>query len=181
MSRIGNKHLTAPAGVKIELQPHVVTVSGPKGKLEVLIPEGITVEVKDHHYEIHRDHDEKHLRQQHGTTRALIHNAIVGVSQGYKKQLEIIGIGYKAAVDQQGNLKLNIGYSHEIVVEPRPGVKITAPEATKVIVEGIDRQAVGETAAVIRSKRKPEPYLGKGIRYLGEKIIRKLGKRAAKK
>lgn len=181
MSRIGNKHIFIPEGVKVSLTPHLVTVTGPKGSLEVVIPQGITIEVKDSHYEVHRANDEKLLRQKHGTTRALFHNAIVGVSEGYKKQLEIIGIGYKATMEPDGSLNLHIGYSHDIIIHPRPGVKISLIDPTKVVVEGIDRQAVGETAAVIRSKRKPEPYLGKGIRYQGEKILRKLGKRAAKK
>jgi large subunit ribosomal protein L6 len=181
MSRIGNKSLTFPKGVALKVTDRVVEVKGPKGALSIPLPEGIDIEVDATHAHLTRPDDSKHYKQNHGTTRALIHNAIVGVSEGYEKRLEIVGIGYKAAIDPDGSLRLNIGYSHQVVITPRPGVKITAPDPTRVFVNGIDRQAVGETAANIRAVREPEPYQGKGIKYAGEHIIRKEGKRAGKK
>ncbi|MFA5235285.1 MAG: 50S ribosomal protein L6 [Bacilli bacterium] len=181
MSRIGYKPLTFPEGVTLKVTGREVEVKGPKGTLTIAIPEGIDIKADAAQAILARPDDSKHYKQNHGTTRALIHNAIVGVSQGYEKRLEIVGIGYKAAIDPDGSLRLNIGYSHQVVITPRPGVKITATDATHVIVTGIDRQAVGETAANIRAVREPEPYQGKGIKYAGEHIIRKEGKRAGKK
>ena len=181
MSRVGKKDLILPAGVSAHVGTHEVEIKGPKGSLKIALPHGIEVALNGDHVHVTRADDLKVNRQNHGTVRALIHNAVVGVSKGYEKKLEIIGIGYKAMIDPDGSLRLNIGYSHQVVITPRPGVKIVATDATKVAVSGIDRQAVGETAANIRDVRPPEPYQGKGIKYVGEHIIRKEGKRAGKK
>ncbi|HAK05180.1 MAG TPA: 50S ribosomal protein L6 [Firmicutes bacterium] len=181
MSRVGKKDLIIPQGVTVTPSQHEVEVKSAKGSLKVTLPQGIEVSVKETSAHVTRADDSNVNRQNHGTVRALLHNAIVGVSQGFEKKLEIIGIGYKAMIDPDGSLRLNIGYSHQVVITPRPGVKLSCPDATKVLVSGIDRQAVGETAANIRSVREPEPYQGKGIKYAGEHIIRKEGKRAGKK
>lgn len=178
MSRIGLKPVIIPEGVKIEDEKGVLKITGAKGSLEVKIPEHIAYEIKDGHIHFTRNNEEKQTKQNHGTVRANVHNAIIGVSQGYVKNLEIVGIGYRASM-RGNNLVLNVGYSHEIVVTPEPGVKIIVPDPLKITVEGVSRQAVGQTAAVIREARRPEPYQGKGIHYKGEHIIRKEGKRAA--
>ncbi len=181
MSRIGNLLLTVPADVTLTEKDRVVEVKGKLGTLHINLPDGIELHVEGNHAAVKRPDDTKINKQNHGTVRALLKNAIHGVTKGYEKRLEIIGIGYKAAVQADGTLLLNIGYSHPVIITPKPGVKIITPDNTKVIVSGIDRQAVGETAANIRAVREPEPYQGKGIKYAGEHIIRKEGKRAGKK
>lgn len=178
MSRIGLKPVQIPEGVTVLDEKGVLKITGAKGNLEIKIPEHITYEIKDNELHFKRNNEEKQTKQNHGTVRANVHNAIVGVSQGYTKNLEIVGIGYRATM-RGNNLVLNVGYSHEIVITPEPGVKISTPDQLKVVVEGVSRQAVGQTAAVIRDARRPEPYQGKGIHYKGEHIIRKEGKRAA--
>ena len=180
MSRIGNKHITIPAGVTVALEGSNVKVTGPKGTLLVPVNHGISVEIEGSTIVCKRESDVKQIKQNHGTTRANIHNAIVGVSEGYKKSLEMRGIGYKAQL-QGENLVLWAGYSHTVTVKPCPGVKVSLPSATEIVVEGIDKQAVGQTAASIREVRPPEPYLGKGIRYKDEVVHTKEGKRAGKK
>ena len=180
MSRIGNKHIEIPAGVTVTVEDRAVKVAGPKGTLNVPLNRGITVEINGTTLACKRESDVKQIKQNHGTTRANIHNAIVGVSQGYKKELEMRGIGYKAQL--QGNdVVLWAGYSHTVTIKPNEGVKVTLPSPTEIVVEGIDKQAVGQTAARIREVRKPEPYLGKGIRYKGEYVPLKEGKRAGGK
>ena len=185
MSRIGNKHIDLPAGVTVEVNGDVCTVKGPKGSLEVKINKGIEVHVEGSVVTFTRQNEEKQTKQNHGTTRANVHNAVVGVSEGYKKVLEMRGIGYKAVMKGEA-VELFAGYSHTIVITPLKGVKISVPEVkgntgiVLVQVEGIDKQAVGQTAALIRNVRRPEPYLGKGIRYQGEYVATKEGKRAAK-
>ena len=180
MSRIGNKHIEIPAGVTVTVEENSVKVSGPKGNLVVPVNKGISVEIEGTTLVCKRANEEKQTKQNHGTTRANIHNAIVGVSEGYKKTLEMRGIGYKAQM-QGENVVLWAGYSHTITIKPAQGVKITLPSATEIEVEGIDKQAVGQTAASIREVRPPEPYLGKGIRYKGEVVLTKEGKRAGGK
>ena len=180
MSRIGNKHIEIPAGVTVTVEENSVKVSGPKGNLVVPVNKGISVEIEGTTLVCKRANEEKQTKQNHGTTRANIHNAIVGVSEGYKKTLEMRGIGYKAQM-QGENVVLWAGYSHTITIKPARGVKITLPSATEIEVEGIDKQAVGQTAASIREVRPPEPYLGKGIRYKGEVVLTKEGKRAGGK
>ena len=180
MSRIGKKPITLPAGVTVNNNDNVVTVTGPKGTLTKTFDKIITINIKGNEVTCTRPNDEIRARSLHGTTRALLNSMVVGVSEGFKKELEIVGIGYRAAMKGE-NIVLNMGYSHEVVIKPEPGVKITCPDATHVTVEGIDAQAVGQTAAVIRAVREPEPYKGKGIKYKGEFILRKEGKRAGKK
>lgn len=180
MSRIGNKLISIPAGVTVEVNGNVATVKGPKGSLEVAINNGITVEIEGAVITCKRANETKQVKQNHGTTRANLNNAIVGVSTGFKKSLEMRGIGYKAAMKGEA-VEIWAGYSHTVVITPEKGVKISLPSATEIDVEGVDKQAVGQTAALIRGVREPEPYLGKGIRYKGEYVATKEGKRAAAK
>jgi len=179
MSRIGNKIINLPAGVTVEVNGEIVTVKGPKGTLVVKANHGITVSVDGSVVTCTRANDSKQVKQNHGTTRASVHNAVVRVSEGYKKSLEMIGIGYKAQM-KGSDVELWAGYSHTVVIKTVPGVKISVNDLTKIDVEGIDKQAVGQIAALIRGVREPEPYLGKGIRYQGEYVATKEGKRAAK-
>lgn len=185
MSRIGNKHIDLPAGVTLEVNGEIVTVKGPKGSLEVKLNKGIDVHVDGSLVTFTRQNEEKQTKQNHGTTRANVNNAIVGVTKGYSKTLEMRGIGYKAVMKGE-SVELFAGYSHTIIITPDKGVKISLPEVkgntgiVLVQVDGIDKQAVGQTAARIRNVRRPEPYLGKGIRYQGEYVATKEGKRAAK-
>lgn len=180
MSRVGKKHITIPSGVTVENKDGVLTVKGPKGELKVNLPEGINYGVEDGVIALTRANESQQTRENHGTTRALLNNAVIGVSEGFKKDLEIVGIGYRAQL--RGNdLVLFVGYSHEVVIKPIPGVKISVPSATEISVEGISKEAVGQVAAIIRETRKPEPYAGKGIRYKGEYVATKEGKRAGGK
>ena len=180
MSRIGNKTITIPAGVEVNVAAgNEVTVKGPKGTLTRQFSDLITIKVEGSEVNCTRANEEKHTKQLHGTTRALINNMIVGVSEGYTKKLVIEGIGYRAAL--AGNkLTLNLGYSHQIDYVAEEGIKIECPSANEINVSGIDKQRVGEVAAVIRGFKKPEPYKGKGIKYVDEHIRRKEGKTAGK-
>lgn len=180
MSRIGNRVIEIPAGVTVNFDGNHVVVKGPKGTLENTFNPHLTYKTEGNTITVVRPDDSISMKTIHGTTRALLHNMVVGVSEGFKKKLEIVGIGYRAAMRGE-NLVLNIGYSHEVVITPDTGVKISTPSATEVLVEGADRQAVGQTAARIRAVREPEPYKGKGIKYANEFILRKEGKRAGKK
>ena len=181
MSRVGNKIINVPEGVTVEVaSDNTVTVKGAKGTLVKQFSPAISIEQEGTVITVKRSSEEKTVKQLHGTTRALLANMIEGVSKGYKIDLEIVGIGYRAQV--QGNkLVLNVGYSHPVEIIPEEGVKIEAPTATSVSVTGIDKERVGEYAARILAVRKPEPYKGKGIKYVGEHIIRKEGKTAGKK
>jgi large subunit ribosomal protein L6 len=179
MSRIGNKTITIPAGCEISVSDsNEVTVKGPKGTLSRQFNPNIGIKVEDGQVTCTRANENKQTKQLHGTTRALIHNMIVGTTEGFKKTLEIVGIGYRAALNGK-TLNLNVGYSHEINYPIEDGITIEVPNATTIVVSGIDKQRVGEVAAHIRNFRKPEPYKGKGIRYQGEHIIHKEGKTAA--
>ena len=178
MSRIGNKTITIPAGCEVSVSDsNEVIVKGPKGTLSRKFSPLIEVKVEGSEVNCVRANEAKHTKQLHGTTRALIHNMIVGTTEGFSKTLEIVGIGYRAAVNGK-TLNLNIGYSHDINYEVEDGITIEVPNPTTIVVSGIDKQRVGEVASVIRSYRKPEPYKGKGIRYQGEKIAHKEGKTA---
>lgn len=179
MSRIGLKVIKVPAGVTIERNADVVTVKGPKGTLSLNVPHVIDINIDGDEVRCARHNDEKHTKQLHGTTRANLNDAIIGVTQGFKKELVIVGIGYRASMRGE-NIVMNVGYSHEIVIKPEPTVKISCPSQTEIVVEGLSKQAVGQTAALIRGTREPEPYNGKGVMYKGEHIIRKEGKRAGK-
>ena len=179
MSRIGNKTITIPAGCEISVSDsNEVTVKGPKGTLTRQFSPLIEIKIDGAEVKCVRANENKQTKQLHGTTRALIHNMIVGVSEGYSKTLEIEGIGYRAAVSGK-TLTMNLGYSHEITYEAEEGINIECPNANTIVVSGIDKQRVGEVSAVIRGYRKPEPYKGKGIHYKGEHIRRKEGKTAA--
>ena len=178
MSRIGFKPVVLPEGVSVEVKDGSVAVKGAKGELSVAVPSNVSVEVKDGTILCHRAGEEQRDLEMHGTVRANLHNAVIGVSEGFKKELEISGIGYRCAM-RGTDLVLNVGFSHEVVVTPVEGVKISATDETHIVVEGIDKQKVGQTAALIHDTKRPEPYGGKGIKYKGEVIIRKEGKRAA--
>ena len=179
MSRIGNKTITIPAGVEVNVTAgNEVTVKGPKGTLTRQFSPLITIKIEDNTITCLRANEEKATKQLHGTTRALINNMIVGCNENYTKILEIEGIGYKAALGGK-KLTLNLGYSHDIQYEIEEGIKCEVPNPTSIIISGVDKQRVGEVAAVIRSYRKPEPYKGKGIRYKGEFVRHKEGKTAA--
>jgi large subunit ribosomal protein L6 len=177
MSRIGNKHIELPAGVTVVEENGYAKVTGPKGTLLVSLNTGIDMKVEGNIVSFTRQNEQKQTKQNHGTVRANVHNAVVGVSEGYKKSLEMRGIGYKAQMKGQA-VEIWAGYSHTVVINPEEGVKISVPNATDIDVEGIDKQKVGQTAALIRGVRPPEPYLGKGIRYKDEVVITKEGKRA---
>lgn len=184
MSRIGRQPIHLPDGVRVEVAPNnVVTVTGPKGTLTLQVDPDITVEVEDKTVRVLRPTDQKRHRALHGLYRALIQNMVTGVTEGYRKELEIIGIGFRASMS--GNmLELALGYSHPIYFVPPEGIKLSVRSERGsnpiVIVEGIDKQLVGEVAAKIRALRPPEPYKGKGIRYVGEYVRRKAGKTAGR-
>ncbi len=176
MSRIGREPIAIPAGVNVTIADgNVVTVKGPLGELTQSFNTALTIAVEGDKILVTRPNDEKENRALHGLTRTLVNNMVVGVSKGYEKKLEIVGVGYRVE-KQSGKIVLGLGYSHPVVFEEKDGVKFDVPDQTTIIVKGINKQAVGQVAAVIRSKRPPEPYLGKGIKYTGEKIRRKAGK-----
>ena len=184
MSRIGKAPIEIPAGVTVTVKDNVVTVKGPKGQLEQAVNPDLDVKIEDGHVIVTRPTDEKEHRSQHGLYRALIHNMVVGVSTGYKKEMELVGVGYRAAANGQV-LELSLGFSHAIYLKLPPEVKIEAKaERNKnplIILESGDKQLLGQVCAKIRSLRKPEPYKGKGIRFVGEVIRRKSGKSAGAK
>ena len=177
MSRIGKKPVQIPAGVEVAVDGNKVIVKGPKGTLEQDFYEKLTVSVEGSELVVTRPDDERETRARHGLTRALIHNMVVGVSEGYVKGLELAGVGYR--VQQNGkDLEFSLGYSHPVIVEAPEGITFEVPDNTHVNVKGINKQQVGQIAAEIRGHRPPEPYKGKGIHYVGEHIRRKLGKAA---
>ena len=178
MSRIGKRPIEVPAGVIVAIDPGRVTVSGPKGELRSVVPVRMKVEHQDETtIVVTRPTERGEDRALHGLTRTLIANMVEGVTSGFEKKLEIQGVGYSAALSGS-NLELQVGYSHTVRIVPREGISFEVPTPTEVIVRGIDKQAVGQTAAEIRKVRPPEPYKGKGIRYAGEYVRRKVGKRA---
>lgn len=177
MSRIGKKPVEIPKGVQVSLEGQLIKVKGPKGELHKSIHPGIKTEIADGEIKFSRHDDLKESRALHGLTRALIQNMIIGVTDSYKKILEIVGVGYKAELKGK-NLLLNIGYSHPIYFVPPDEIKLEVPAPTQIIISGNDKELVGLVAAKIRSFRKPEPYKGKGIKYSDEHIIRKTGKTA---
>ena len=175
MSRIGNKPVVIPAGVTIDLKDNTVTVKGPKGELSYTFNQNITLVQNEGEVVFTRPDDSKENKTIHGTTRAVFNNMVVGVTDGFQKELELIGVGYRAQL-QGKKLVLNVGYSHPVEFTPEEGLEIEVPSNTKVIVKGYDKQKVGELAANIRGVRPPEPYKGKGIRYVDEFVRRKEGK-----
>ena len=175
MSRIGRKPVNIPAGVEVSVNDGVVTVKGPKGTLTQKFHPNMDVKVEGAEVIVTRPNDEKENRSLHGLTRTLIHNMVIGVTEGFKKELEVNGVGYR--VQKQGkNLVMNLGYSHQVIVSDNEDITIEAPTPNKIIISGIDKQKVGQFAAEVREKRPPEPYKGKGIKYAGEVIRRKEGK-----
>ena len=179
MSRIGNKLINLPAGVTVSQEGNVVTVKGPKGELNYTINNNIEVVVENNSVLVKRPNDTKEMKTIHGTTRANINNMVVGVSEGFKKTLLMVGVGYRAAL--KGNiLVVSAGYSDDVEMTIPEGIKVELPKNTQIIVTGIDKQLVGEFAANVRKIRQPEPYLGKGIKYDDEVIRRKEGKTAKK-
>ena len=180
MSRIGRSPVTIPGNVKLDVKSGLVKVEGPKGKLEVVVSERMEIKVEDGTLTVSRPSDHRDDRAQHGLARTLINNAILGVTEGFTRNLEIHGVGFRAAMKGK-NLELQLGFSHPVVVEETADVQLEAPAANKIIVSGIDNQKVGQMAAEIRGKRPPEPYKGKCIKYSTEVIRRKEGKTGGKK
>lgn len=175
MSRIGKVPITVPSGVEVKLDGSVIRVQGPKGKLERTLHADMQIELDNDQIVVQRPSDDKNHRSLHGLTRTLVANMVHGVTQGFEKRLEIQGVGYRAS--KQGNkLVLAVGYSHPVEFETPENIEIEVPAPTRITVKGIDKEQVGELAANIRAVRKPEPYLGKGIRYEGERVHRKAGK-----
>jgi large subunit ribosomal protein L6 len=176
MSRIGKNPITVPSGVDVTVAERTITVKGPKGTLSREIPGVITVRQEDGSLLVERPDDERQNRAQHGLTRTLVANMVQGVTEGFVKELEIIGVGYRATPRGNSSIELALGFSHPVVVEPPAGITFAVETPTRFSVSGIDKQLVGETAANIRKLRKPEPYKGKGVRYAGEVVRRKTGK-----
>lgn len=175
MSRIGRKPINIPAGVDVSIDGNVITVKGPKGALTQAFHKNITVAVKGTEIIVTRPNDQKENRSLHGLTRSLIYNMVFGVTEGFKKELDVNGVGYR--VQMQGNdLVMNLGFSHQVIMTPSEGITVECPNPNKIIVSGADKQKVGQFAAVVREKRLPEPYKGKGIKYVDEVIRRKEGK-----
>ena len=177
MSRIGRQPIPVPDGVTVQVEPELVRVKGPKGELAERVSRELGVEQQNGEIVVTRPSERGEHRALHGLTRSLIANMVQGVTEGFEKRLEIQGVGYRAQL-KGPNLELALGYSHPVPVEAPEGIEFEVPAPTEVIVRGIDKQAVGEIAAQIRKKRPPEPYKGKGIRYRGEHVVRKVGKRA---
>ncbi len=175
MSRIGRKPIAIPAGVDVLIDGHTVTVKGPKGTLTKTFHEDMNIKQEGSEIIVERPSEDKLHKSLHGLTRTLVSNMVEGVTNGFSKSLDIEGIGYRAA-KQGKNLVMNLGFSHQVTVTEGNGITIDVPSPNKIIVNGIDKQAVGQFAAEIREKRPPEPYKGKGIRYTGERVIRKEGK-----
>ena len=180
MSRIGRMPIAIPAGVTVEVNGNKVTAKGPKGELTQEMHPDMIIEVEGNEVLVKRPSEDKLHKSLHGLTRTLVHNMIVGVSEGYKKELDVVGVGYRVAMEGK-KLVMNIGFSHTVDVEPVDGITIGAPAPNKIVISGLDKQLVGQFAADVRKKRPPEPYKGKGIRYTGEVIRRKEGKTGAKK
>ncbi len=175
MSRIGRKPIAIPAGVEVKVDGNVVTVKGPKGTLTETLNSRMSVKVEGSEVLVTRPTDEKEDRSLHGLSRTLVYNMVVGVTEGYKKELEVNGVGYRA--QKQGkNLVLNLGFSHQVIMPEIDGITIDVPNANAIVISGPDKQKVGQFAAEVREKRPPEPYKGKGIKYVGEHIRRKEGK-----
>ncbi|HET6952932.1 MAG TPA: 50S ribosomal protein L6 [Acidimicrobiales bacterium] len=176
MSRIGKSPIPVPGGVDVAIAGARITVKGPKGTLERDIPGAITIRQDGEALIVERPDDERRNRAMHGLVRSLVNNMVVGVTQGFTKELEIVGVGYRAEAQGPATLRLALGYSHPIVVDAPDGVTFEVPAPNRIVVSGIDKEAVGQVAADIRAWRKPEPYKGKGVRYAGEHVQRKAGK-----
>ncbi|MFC3750438.1 50S ribosomal protein L6 [Paenibacillus sp. GCM10012306] len=180
MSRIGRKPIAVPSGVDVTLDNAVITVKGPKGTLTRELHKDMKITVENNEITVVRPSDNKLHRSLHGTTRSVVSNMVSGVTEGFSKSLELVGVGYRASKSGD-KIVLNVGYSHPVEITPEAGIEFEVPANTKIIVKGIDKERVGAYAAKIRSVREPEPYKGKGIKYEGERIIRKEGKAGKKK
>ena len=180
MSRIGKSPVALPSGVEVSVSDRTITVKGPKGTLSREIPGEIEVSIDGSVLTCTRPNDERFHRAQHGLARSLVNNMVVGVTEGFKKNLEIVGVGYRAEAQGPNALRLNLGFSHPVDVKAPEGITFEVPVQTQVVVVGIDKEVVGQVAADIRSIRKPEPYKGKGVRYAGERVLRKAGKAGKK-
>jgi len=178
MSRIGRAPIPVPSGVEVTVAGGRVAVKGPQGTLERVIPGEITIRQEDSTLLVERPNDERHNRALHGLTRSLVANMVTGVSNGFTKELEIVGVGYRATAQGPNRIEFALGFSHSVPVEAPAGITFEVPQPTRVIVKGIDKELVGQVAANIRKIRKPEPYKGKGVRYAGEVVVRKAGKAA---
>jgi large subunit ribosomal protein L6 len=178
MSRIGKSPIAVPTGVQVTLDDRHVTVTGPKGTLARNLPGEITARQEDSTLLVERPDDERHNRALHGLTRSLINNMVQGVTNGFTKELEIVGVGYRAIARGPDRLELALGFSHPVIVDAPEGITFEVPVPTRISVKGIDKEMVGQVAANIRKIRKPEPYKGKGVRYAGERVVRKAGKAA---
>jgi large subunit ribosomal protein L6 len=178
MSRIGRSPIAVPSGVSVAVDDRTVTVTGPQGTLSRQLPGAISVRQEDSTLLVERPDDERQSRALHGLTRSLIANMVTGVTAGFSKELEIVGVGYRAQARGPGALELALGFSHPVTVDAPEGVTFEVPVPTRIVVKGIDKEKVGQVAADIRKIRKPEPYKGKGVRYAGERVLRKAGKAA---
>ena len=178
MSRIGKSPIPIPAGVDVTVDDHHVTVSGPRGTLQRDLPGAITARREEAALLVERPDDERTSRALHGLTRSLINNMVLGVSNGFSKELEIVGVGYRAVAKGPTQLEMALGFSHPVIVNAPDGITFAVPVPTRITISGIDKELVGQVAANIRKIRKPEPYKGKGVRYVGERVVRKAGKAA---
>ena len=178
MSRIGRSPIPVPSNVTVTLSGDTVTVKGPQGVLERTLPTGITITQEGEELLVTRPDDERHHRALHGLSRSLVNNMVIGVTEGFSKELEIVGVGYRATAKGPNALELALGYSHSVPVNAPDGITFEVPVPTRIIVKGNNKELVGQVAANIRKLRKPEPYKGKGVRYAGERVLRKAGKAA---
>ena len=178
MSRVGKAPISVPSGVEVSIDGRRVVVSGPKGSLNREVPGKIPIRREDDTLLVERPNDERENRALHGLTRSLVNNMVIGVHEGFSKELQIVGVGYRAVAEGSDSLELQLGYSHPVMVTAPEGITFEVPDPTRIIVSGVDKEVVGQVAADIRSHRKPEPYKGKGIRYAGEHVARKAGKAA---
>ena len=178
MSRIGRSPITVPSSVSVDVVDGVVTVKGPNGTMHRTLPDGITLRQDGDVLNVERINDETMYRSLHGLTRTLVSNMVTGVTDGFSKDLEIVGVGYRAIAKGPGALELALGFSHPVYVDAPDGITFEVPLPTRITVKGIDKEKVGQVAADIRKLRKPEPYKGKGVRYAGERVLRKAGKAA---
>jgi len=176
MSRIGKAPIAVPSGVDVSITESAVTVKGPKGQLSREIPGGISLRQDGDTLVVERPDDERRSRAMHGLVRSLVNNMVIGVTDGFRKELDIVGVGYRAAAQGKTKLDMSLGFSHPVVVEAPDGIEFVVPAPTRIEIHGIDKQLVGQVAADIRALRKPEPYKGKGVRYVDERVRRKAGK-----
>jgi large subunit ribosomal protein L6 len=179
MSRVGQAPIPIPSGVEVKIEGRTVTVKGPKGELSRILPEALSASIEEGEVLVARADDEREARSLHGLFRSLIANMVIGVTEGYRRGLEIVGVGYRATAQGDRKLELSVGYSHTVTVDAPDGITFEVPTNTRIDVVGIDKEKVGQVAADIRAIRKPEPYKGKGIRYQGEVVRRKAGKAAS--